>query len=53
MFHYRNHGHDFGRVLVGMVVHSKDMTAFEEFLVKLGYTYYDETTNPAYTSFLV
>lgn len=52
LFHYRNHGHDFGRVLVGLLVEKSDMKAFQSFLDNLGYTYYDETNNIAYSQFL-
>jgi threonine dehydratase len=52
LFHYRNHGHDFGRVLVGLLVKPSEMKQFDEFLEALGYQYYDETKNAAYTKFL-
>lgn len=52
LFHYRSHGADFGRVLVGMQVPPKDMRAFQTFLDSLGYEYVDETRNPAYKLFL-
>ncbi len=52
LFHYRNHGADFGRVLVGMQVPPNEQAEFAEFLQKLGYTYWDETENPAYQLFL-
>jgi threonine dehydratase len=52
LFHYRNHGADYGRVLVGLQVPKKDMTAFRAFLKKLGYPCFDETRNPAYKLFL-
>ena len=52
LFHYRNHGSDFGRVLVGVQVLPEDRGAFCEFLDKLGYEYWDETENPAYQRFL-
>ncbi|NOZ10463.1 MAG: threonine ammonia-lyase, biosynthetic [Gammaproteobacteria bacterium] len=52
LFHYRNHGADFGRVLVGMQVPPKDARAFQKFLKTLGYAYVDETDNPAYRLFL-
>jgi threonine dehydratase len=52
LFHYRNHGHDFGRVLVGMIVRTSQLNAYQEFLDKLGYTYYNESSNPAYLHFL-
>lgn len=52
LFHYRNHGADFGRVLVGMQVPPEDNDAFKVFLSNLGYPYWDETQNPAYQLFL-
>jgi threonine dehydratase len=52
LFHYRNHGTDHGRVLVGMQVPPEDYAAFQEFLEKLGYAYCEETHNPAYRLFL-
>ena len=52
LFHYRNHGADYGRVLVGMQVPPRDKAAFKVFLAKLGYPYSDETRNPAYRMFL-
>jgi threonine dehydratase len=52
LFHYRNHGHDFGRVLVGLLVKPSEMEAFNVFLDQLGYSYYDETNNKAYLQFL-
>ncbi len=52
LFHYRNHGADTGRVLVGMQVPKQERQAFQEFLERLGYEYSDETDNPAYQLFL-
>ena len=52
LFHYRNHGADFGRVLVGMQVPPADTAAFKAFLDNLGYPHWDETNNPAYQLFL-
>jgi threonine dehydratase len=52
LFHYRNHGADYGRVLVGIQVPPRDRGAFRRFLTKLGYTYVDETGNAAYPLFL-
>ena len=52
LFHYRNHGADYGRVLVGMQVPPGDMGKFEDFLTKLGYAHWDESQNPAYKLFL-
>lgn len=52
LFHYRNHGSDFGRVLVGIQVPENEREAFNIFLEKLGYDYREETENPAYQHFL-
>ena len=52
LFHYRNHGADYGRVLVGMQVPPSDMGEFRVFLDRLGYDSFDETDNPAYRMFL-
>ena len=52
LFHYRNHGADYGRVLVGMQVPPAEMDAFRDFLNKLGYAHWDESTNPVYKLFL-
>lgn len=52
LFHYRNHGADFGRVLVGIQVPPEDQNQFADFLVNLGYRHWDETDNPAYKLFL-
>jgi threonine dehydratase len=52
LFHYRNHGADYGRVLVGMQVPPRDSGAFRAFLDGLGYDYVEESANPAYRLFL-
>ena len=52
LFHYRNHGADYGRVLVGMQVPPSEMGQFREFLKNLGYAHWDESKNPAYKLFL-
>jgi threonine dehydratase len=52
LFHYRNHGADYGRVLVGMQVPPGERGDFRHFLSKLGYRYVDETNNAAYSLFL-
>ncbi|MGC3962767.1 MAG: threonine ammonia-lyase, biosynthetic [Rhodocyclaceae bacterium] len=52
LFHYRNHGSDFGRVLVGMQVPPQDQAEFQDFLDRLGYEAVEETDNPAYKLFL-
>ena len=52
MFHYRNQGADFSRVLVGLQVPKGERAVFQRFLDELGYRYQDETENPAYRLFL-
>ncbi|OGA54150.1 MAG: PLP-dependent threonine dehydratase [Betaproteobacteria bacterium RIFCSPLOWO2_12_FULL_62_58] len=52
LFHYRNHGADYGRVLVGMQVPPQDKKKFRAFLAKVGYPYCDESRNAAYRMFL-
>ena len=52
LFHYRNHGADFGRVLVGIQVPPVDRSAFQRSLAKLGYAHVEETGNPAHALFL-
>ncbi|HTS55445.1 MAG TPA: threonine ammonia-lyase, biosynthetic [Burkholderiales bacterium] len=52
LFHYRNHGADYGRVLVGMQVPRGENRAFRAFLKQLNYRYWEETRNPAYRLFL-
>lgn len=53
LFHYRNHGAAFGRVLAGIQVPENDLDEFHKYLDELGYHYWDETQNPAYMEFLV
>jgi threonine dehydratase len=52
LFHYRNQGADYGRILVGLQVPEADNKAFAEFLETLGYPYVEETANPVYRMFL-
>ena len=52
LFHYRNHGAAYGRVLVGIQVPKEQRSQFSEFLQQLGFVYYDETENPVYPLFL-
>ena len=52
LFHYRNHGADYGRVLVGMQVPPAGIGEFKKFLKNLGYPHWNETGNPAYKLFL-
>ena len=52
LFHYRNHGADYGRVLAGIQVPPGEKREFRRFLARLGYAYCEETANPAYELFL-
>ncbi|MFN7204112.1 MAG: threonine ammonia-lyase, biosynthetic [Burkholderiales bacterium] len=52
MFHYRNQGADYSRVLVGLQIPKSERKEFKQFLSALGYRYWDETDNPAYQLFL-
>ena len=52
LFHYRNQGADYGRILVGLQVPAEDACVFDEFLQTLGYPCVEETANPAYRLFL-
>ena len=52
LFHYRNHGADFGRVLAGFEVPAVEESDFQTFLRRLGYPFVPETNNPAYELFL-
>jgi threonine dehydratase len=52
LFHYRNQGADHGRILVGLQVPRGDAKALRQFLDQLGYSYADESENPAYSLFL-
>jgi threonine dehydratase len=52
LFHYRNQGADYGRILVGLQVPELDNKAFAAFLKTLGYPYVEETNNPVYRLFL-
>jgi threonine dehydratase len=52
LFHYRNQGADYGRILVGLQVPEADNGAFNKFLKTLGYPCVEETSNPVYRMFL-
>jgi threonine dehydratase len=52
LFHYRNHGADYGRVLAGIEVPAAERARFDAALEALAYPYVDETDNPAYRLFL-
>ena len=52
IFHYRNHGADVGRIVVGVLVPEEELTGWQAFLDDLGYPCWEETDNPAYALFL-
>ena len=52
LFHYRNHGADYGRVLCGIQVPADERGKYQQFLDELGYFYQDESDNPVYKLFL-
>jgi threonine dehydratase len=52
LFHYRNQGSDYGRILVGLQVPKRDGAALKRFVAELGYPYQDETASSAYRLFL-
>jgi threonine dehydratase len=52
VFHYRNNGSDYGKIVVGIQVPPQEMQEWQSFLDTLGYTYCDENNNPAYKLFL-
>jgi len=52
LFHYRNQGADYGRILVGLQVPKGDRKAFKDFLETLAYPFAEETDNPVYRLFL-
>jgi threonine dehydratase len=52
LFHYRNHGSDYGRILAGIEVPPEDFEELEAHLAELGYPHWEESDNPAYAMFL-
>jgi threonine dehydratase len=52
MFHYRNHGSAYGRVLVGIQIPDREMKTFVAKLEAINYRYWNESDNPAYRQFL-
>ena len=52
IFHYRNHGADTGRIVIGVLVNDSEIQSWNEFVKKIGYKNWDETDNPAYKLFL-
>ena len=52
IFHYRNHGADIGRIVVGVLIPKTEMDGWTSFLSALGYAFWEESKNPAYSLFL-
>jgi threonine dehydratase len=52
LFHYRNHGAAYGRVLVGLQITADEREQLQGYLEELGYRYWDETDNTVYQRFL-
>ena len=52
IFHYRNHGADTGRIVIGVLIKDSDIPFWNEFVQKVGYKNWEETNNPAYKLFL-
>lgn len=52
LFHYRNNGADYGRIVIGVQVPPAEMADWQAFLETVGYPYWDESNNPAYHLFL-
>ena len=52
IFHYRNHGADVGKIVIGVLIDSTDINEWNQFVERLGYEYWDETNNQTYKLFL-
>ena len=52
IFHYRNHGADVGKIVIGVLIDSTDIKEWNQFVELLGYKYWDETNNQTYKLFL-
>ena len=52
IFHYRNHGSDVGRIVIGVLIENSDINYWNKFIKFLGYKYWDETNNQTYKLFL-
>ena len=52
MLHYRNHGGQVGKVLAGVQMPEAELDRFNEVIEGLGYTFFDETSNPVFTDFM-
>ena len=52
IFHYRNHGADVGKIVIGVLIDNDDINDWNKFVKLLGYKYWDETNNQTYKLFL-
>ena len=52
IFHYRNHGADVGRIVIGVLINKNEISEWFKFIKLLGYKFWDETNNPTYKLFL-
>ncbi len=52
IFHYRNHGADIGRIVIGVLVQEKNINQWKNFVNEIGYKNWNETNNPSYKLFL-
>ncbi|KUE81246.1 threonine ammonia-lyase, biosynthetic [Aeromonas schubertii] len=52
LFHYRNHGADYGRVLCAFELPDEDVSAFHDYLREIGYAWKEVSEDPAYRLFL-
>ena len=52
IFHYRNHGSDVGKIVIGVLIDNDDINDWNKFVKLLGYKYWDETNNKTYKLFL-
>jgi len=52
IFHYRNHGADVGKIVIGVLIDSSEIKEWNRFVKVLGYKYWDETNNQTYKLFL-
>ena len=52
VFHYRNHGADVGRIVIGVLIDENELDDWYKFIEFLGYEYWDETKNQTYKLFL-
>ena len=52
VFHYRNHGADVGRIVIGVLINQNHIEDWYKFVNDLGYKYWDESNNRTYQLFL-